>query len=329
MALLPLPAALSITAAALLAPHTVATRRRVRDGRVHRGLRPPLRGARQGTGHGRVHVLLLHAVSAGAVRELPWMIGAVAGGHRVHVRDERLRDARSARTGAAGHHSGAAGPDGDRRRHHGRGGADRPPRRTAARRMRARTIRLNETALMVQGQIEDKADPARVARRDQRTTRPLAVRRRACHRMGHRGRRAAAPAGAENPAPSGPNSSSASPISHGRSGSPHPTGCEQTAQQRSTSSATGDRRRRRAGAPPRAGDHQRRHSNRRSPRDAIERAPRPDTDDNARSPRRGPRPERRAPGCCRPPGKPSRCRRRIVGHRRRRAWFRRRAGSGR
>ena len=59
------------------------------------------------------------------------------------------------------------------------------------RRMRVRTVRLNETALMVQSQIEDKVNPGHaVARGQRRTIGPVVVRRRTRRRMG-RDRRSA------------------------------------------------------------------------------------------------------------------------------------------
>ncbi len=103
----------------------------LRGDRVRRGLHPPLRAARQGAGHGRVHGLLLHPVSAGQAVGAALADRGRRGGNGVHVRDERLRAARSTRTRAARHHSGAAGADGHRHRHHRRSGAHRPPRRTA------------------------------------------------------------------------------------------------------------------------------------------------------------------------------------------------------
>lgn len=159
MALLPLPAAVSITAAAVLAPHTVVsdvvfvivvfTAAYIR------------RFGARGRALGMVafmsyfFTLYLHARLA----ELPWMIGAVAVGTvcthvmstyvmpdrpervlRATIRALRARMAIVLDTTAEAVRTGRL----DERRR---------------RRMRARTIRLNETALMVQSQIEDKADP--------------------------------------------------------------------------------------------------------------------------------------------------------------------------
>jgi hypothetical protein len=159
LALLPLPAAVSITAAAVLAPHTVVsdvvfvivvfTAAYIR------------RFGARGRALGMVafmsyfFTLYLHARLA----ELPWMIGAVAVGtvcthvmstyvmpdrpERVlhaTIRALRARMAIVLDTTAEAVRTGRL----DERRR---------------RRMRARTIRLNETALMVQSQIEDKADP--------------------------------------------------------------------------------------------------------------------------------------------------------------------------
>ena len=106
-------------------------RRRLRGGRVRRGVRPSVRAARQGAGHGRVHGVLLHFVSASEPFGVALDDRRGGGGDGVHVCDERLRAARSARTRAASNNSRAAGTDGDCGRHHGRGRADRPPRRAA------------------------------------------------------------------------------------------------------------------------------------------------------------------------------------------------------
>ncbi|OBF68989.1 hypothetical protein A5753_21975 [Mycobacterium sp. 852002-51971_SCH5477799-a] len=162
MALLPLAAAVCITAAAVLAPHTVVsdiafvivvfTAAYIR------------RFGARGRALGMVafmsyfFTLYLHARLA----ELPWMIGAVAVGTvctyvmsaylmpdrpervlRATIRALRARMAIVLDTTAEAVRTGRLD---DRRR----------------RRMRARTIRLNETALMVQSQIEDKADPGTV-----------------------------------------------------------------------------------------------------------------------------------------------------------------------
>lgn len=160
MALLPLPAALSITAAALLAPFPVASDA-VFVAVVFTAVYIRRFGAR-GRALGMVafmsyfFTLYLRA----RISELPWLIGAVVVGTlctfvmctyvlpdrpesvlRATVRALRARMAIVVDTTAE---AVATGRLDERRR----------------RRMRARTIRLNETALMVQGQIEDKADPA-------------------------------------------------------------------------------------------------------------------------------------------------------------------------
>ncbi|OBI38552.1 FUSC family protein [Mycobacterium colombiense] len=159
MALLPLHAAASITAAALLAPHTVVSDA-VFVMVVFTAAYIRRYGAR-GRALGRVafmsyfFTLYLHARLA----ELPWMIGAVAVGTvctyvmssyvmpdrpervlRATIRALRARMAIVLDTTAEAVRTGRL----DERRR---------------RRMRVRTIRLNETALMVQSQIEDKADP--------------------------------------------------------------------------------------------------------------------------------------------------------------------------
>ena len=111
-----------------------------------------------------------------SISELPWMIGAVVVGTvctfvmsayvlpdrpervlRATIRALRARMAIVVDTTAEAVRTGRL----DERRR---------------RRMRARTIRLNETALMVQSQIEDKADPAdAVARGNRGTIGALAV----------------------------------------------------------------------------------------------------------------------------------------------------------
>lgn len=160
MALLPLPAAVSITAAALLAPHVVAsdvvfvivvfTAAYIR--------RFGARGRALGMVAFMSYFFTLYLRAS--LAELPWMIGAVAVGTvctfvmttyvmpdrpervlRATVRALRARMAIVIDTTAEALRTGRL----DERRR---------------RRMRTRTIRLNETALLVQSQIEDKADPA-------------------------------------------------------------------------------------------------------------------------------------------------------------------------
>jgi uncharacterized membrane protein YgaE (UPF0421/DUF939 family) len=160
MALLPLPAAVSITAAAVLAPHLVAsdvvfvivvfTAAYIR--------RFGARGRALGMVAFMSYFFTLYLRAS--LAELPWMIGAVAVGTvctfvmstyvmpdrpervlRATVRALRARMAIVIDTTAEAVRTGRL----DERRR---------------RRMRARTIRLNETALLVQSQIEDKADPA-------------------------------------------------------------------------------------------------------------------------------------------------------------------------
>ncbi|OBB81674.1 hypothetical protein A5760_15335 [Mycobacterium colombiense] len=159
MALLPLPAAASITAAAVLAPHTVAsdvvfvivvfTAAYIR--------RYGARGRALGMVAFMSYFFTLYLRAR--IAELPWMIGAVAVGTvctyvmsayvmpdrpervlRATIRALRARMAIVLDTTAEAVRTGRL----DERRR---------------RRMRTRTIRLNETALMVQSQIEDKADP--------------------------------------------------------------------------------------------------------------------------------------------------------------------------
>jgi uncharacterized membrane protein YgaE (UPF0421/DUF939 family) len=160
MALLPVAAALSLTAAALLAPHLIAadvgfvvvvfTAVYVR--------RFGARGRALGMVAFMAYFFTLYLRAS--VSELPWMIGAVMVGTlstfvmsayvlpdrpegvlRATIRALRARMAIVVDTTADAVRTGRL--DERRRRH-----------------MRARITRLNETALLVQGQIEDKADPA-------------------------------------------------------------------------------------------------------------------------------------------------------------------------
>jgi Fusaric acid resistance protein-like len=160
MALLPVPAAVSMTAAAVLASHQVISDA-VFVVVVFTAAYVRRFGAR-GRALGMVafmsyfFTLYLRA----RISELPWMIGAVAVGTvctfvmttyvmpdrpervlRATIRALRARMAIVVDTTAEAVRTGRL----DERRR---------------RRMRARTLRLNETALMVQSQIEDKADPA-------------------------------------------------------------------------------------------------------------------------------------------------------------------------
>jgi hypothetical protein len=159
MALLPVPAALAITAAALLAPHKVTSD--IVFVAIVFGAAYLRRFGARGRALGMVafmayfFTLYLRA----RISELPWMIGAVVVGTvctfvmstyvlpdrpervlRATIRALRARMAIVVDTTAEAVRTGRL----DERRR---------------RRMRARTIRLNETALMVQSQIEDKADP--------------------------------------------------------------------------------------------------------------------------------------------------------------------------
>jgi uncharacterized membrane protein YccC len=160
MALLPLPAALAITAGALLAPHRMASDI-VFVVIVFAAVYIRRFGAR-GRALGMVafmayfFTLYLRAQTA----ELPWLIGAVIVGTlcsfvmsayvlpdrpqrvlRATMRSLRARMAIVVDTTAE---ALRAGRFDERRRHH----------------LRIRTARLNETALMVQSQIEDKVNPA-------------------------------------------------------------------------------------------------------------------------------------------------------------------------
>jgi uncharacterized membrane protein YgaE (UPF0421/DUF939 family) len=160
MALLPVAAALAITAAALLAPHKVASDV-VFVAIVFAAAYVRRFGAR-GRALGMVGFMayFLTLYLRARISELPWMIGAVAVGTactfvmstyvlpdrpervlRATVRALRARMAIVVDTTAQAVRTGRF----DERRR---------------RRMRARTIRLNETALMVQSQVEDRADPA-------------------------------------------------------------------------------------------------------------------------------------------------------------------------
>ncbi len=160
MGLLPVPAALAIAAAALLAPHRVAGDAVfvvVVFGAVY-----VRRFGARGRALGMVAFMsyFFSLYLRARIAELPWMIGAVAVGTvctyvistyvlpdrpervlRATVRALRARMAIVVDTTADAVRTGRF----DERRR---------------RRMRARTIRLNETALLVQRQIEDKAEPA-------------------------------------------------------------------------------------------------------------------------------------------------------------------------
>ncbi|OBI96004.1 hypothetical protein A5660_08890 [Mycobacterium alsense] len=160
MALLPVPAAAAITAAALLAPHPVASDAvfvAIVFAAVYiRRFGPRGRALGMVAFMSYFFTLYLQA----HISELPWMIGAVLVGTlctfvmsayvlpdrpervlRSTIRALRARMAIVVDTTAEAVRTGRL----DERRR---------------RRMRARTIRLNETALMVQGQIEDQADTA-------------------------------------------------------------------------------------------------------------------------------------------------------------------------
>ncbi|GBG40683.1 membrane protein [Mycobacterium montefiorense] len=160
MALLPLPAALSIIAAAALAPYQVAADTVfvivVFTAVYIRRFGP--RGRALGMVAFMAYFFTLYLRAS--LSELPWMIGAVVVGTvctfvmttyvlpdhpervlRATIRALRARMAIVVDTTADAVRTGRL----DERRQ---------------RQMRARTIRLNETALMVQSQIEDKADPA-------------------------------------------------------------------------------------------------------------------------------------------------------------------------
>jgi hypothetical protein len=129
MALLPVPAALAITAAALLAPHIVAADVMfvvvVFTAVYIRRFGP--RGMALGmvTFMSYFFSLYLRAKAT----ELPWLISA--GGRHVQLRVERVPAARPARSRAATHGAVTAGADGHRRRHHRRDRSGRPARRTA------------------------------------------------------------------------------------------------------------------------------------------------------------------------------------------------------
>ncbi|MEE6175442.1 FUSC family protein [Mycobacterium sp. 050134] len=160
MALLPVPAALSITTAALLASHPLAADAAfvaiVFAAVYVRRYGPRGRALGMVAFMSYFFTLYLRA----SVSELPWMIGAVAVGTvctyvmtalvlpdrlesvlRATIRALRARMAIVVDTTAEAVRTGRV----DERRR---------------RRMRARTLRLNETALLLQGQVEDTAEPA-------------------------------------------------------------------------------------------------------------------------------------------------------------------------
>jgi len=199
MALLPVPAALAITARRSARSAPDRRRRCFRRGRVRRGLCPPLRSAR-GAHLGMVafHGLLLHPCICGAsLSELPWMIGAVLVGTLCtylisYVMPDRpeTRCLRATISGPCGRGMAIVGRHPPARR-----GADGPPRRTGAGAgfSGAGSPGSMPPPMMVQGQIEGQRGP--------RTTlwpgvtgepplAPVAVRRRARRRVGD-GRRPA------------------------------------------------------------------------------------------------------------------------------------------
>ncbi|MGZ4582841.1 MAG: FUSC family protein [Mycobacterium sp.] len=160
MALLPVPAAISITAAALLSSHPMASDAAfvviVFAAVYIRRFGP--RGRALGMVAFMAYFFTLYLRAR--ISELPWMIGAVAVGTvctfvmstyvlperpesvlRATIRALRARMAIVIDTTADTVRTGRF----DERRR---------------RRMRARTVRLNETALLVQSQIEEKAKPA-------------------------------------------------------------------------------------------------------------------------------------------------------------------------
>jgi uncharacterized membrane protein YgaE (UPF0421/DUF939 family) len=160
MALLPLPAALSITAASLLAGHLLAG-----DVVFVVVVFAAVYARRYGARGRALGMVAFNAYFAtlylrASISELPWMIGAVVVGAvstfvirtyvlpdrpervlRATVRALRARMAIVVDTTAEAVRTGYL----DERQ---------------LRRMRARTLRLNETALLIHDQIEDKANPA-------------------------------------------------------------------------------------------------------------------------------------------------------------------------
>ena len=300
MALLPVPAALSITAAALLAPHKVAA-----DVGfvvvVFAAVYIRRFGAR-GRALGMVafmayfFTLYLRA----SISELPWMIGAVVVGTvctfvmsayvlpdrpervlRATIRALRARMAIVVDTTAEAVRTGRL----DERRR---------------RRMRARTIRLNETALMVQSQIEDKADPAMLwpGVTAEQLAPWLFDAELAIEWVATAGRRAAAGRPPTYPPPPASNWSRRSPSSRARSACRRPAGCiGPRARPSGSSTSAGPPPTRPASrrTPPCPGDHQRGHRDRRSPRHRRRRPPAPATPatESAASIRRRD-PERRA-----------------------------------
>ncbi len=160
MALLPLPAALSITAASLLAVHLVAG-----DVVFVVVVFAAVYASRFGARGRALGMVAFNAYFAtlylrASISELPWMIGAVVVGtvctfvirtyvlpdrpERVLRATVRALRARMAIVVDATTEAVRTGYLDERR----------------LRRMRARTIRLNETALLIQDQIEDNANPA-------------------------------------------------------------------------------------------------------------------------------------------------------------------------
>ncbi|EUA53246.1 putative membrane protein [Mycobacterium intracellulare 1956] len=327
MALLPVPAALAITAAALLAPHVVAsdavfvlivfTAAYIR--------RFGARGRALGMVAFMSYFFTLYLRAR--VSELPWMIGAVAVGTvctyvmtayvlpdrpervlRATIRALRARMAIVIDTTAEAVRAGRL----DERRR---------------RRMRARTTRLNETALLVQSQIEDKADPGALwpGVTAEQLAPWLLDAELAIEWVATAGRRAAAVAGeAPESIPIGTRVALVDALSQLARAIrlPEPEGCggrppRATAAGRAARGWSRGRGRpgRHRGPSPRPGDHQRRGGDvRRAGDRRSDGRRRPPLAKPAASGRRPPSaPRRRRPptrhalaGCCRPPGKPSR-----------------------
>ena len=160
MALLPLPTALAITAAALVSPHPVIAD--VLFVVVVFGAAYARRFGPRGTvaGHGHLHVVLLLALSAGEVLRAAVADRRDTGRHALQLRVERfimpdrpesvLREniralrARMAIVVDTTADTVRIGNPDERRQ----------------RRLRIRARRLNETALLVQAQIEDRVNPS-------------------------------------------------------------------------------------------------------------------------------------------------------------------------
>ena len=265
------------------------------------------------------------------VSELPWLIGAVLVGTMCTLCDEPLRAARSTGKRAATEHSGAAGADGDRRRHHRRGRAGRPARRAAPAPPADPDPPAQRDRVVGAGPDRRQSQPGRgVARRQRRGPRAVVVRRRA-HRRAPRDGAVHAPRPADMPAATRAELADAvAQLAQGDPDTAHRTGFAQAAEraqrlldQPSPPTPT------RAGAPTGVGDRSTRRK--RLPKSAHGSSgsrPGPQRGDSRRL-RATSTSRKSSRGCGRRPGKPSRWPSPRRWPSSSAKWCRRRAGIGR